>query len=160
MGIGGGGGRSVRGRGRGTEAGYGSSDRQASKVSAAGARTMRLTNARGGLVDIGLTIVKVLLQRVDAAVPELFIRADPRVRRGEWFRPERQPMVAAAYPPTYQPCLLEDLDVFRDGIERHSEGSRKVGHLELAFGERPYTPSSAGTSTIRLNIGRVRLSTS
>ena len=83
---------------------------------------MRLTCARVGLPDIGLAVTEVPLQRVDVALPEPLVEADPRVRRGERFRPEGEPMVAAANMPTDQSGLLEDFDVLRDGIERMSNG--------------------------------------
>src|SRR5690348_412009 len=68
----------------------------AAKMSAAEARTTRLTYARGGLPGIGLAVGEVPLQRVDAALPEALIQPGPGVGRREWFRSERQPVVATA----------------------------------------------------------------
>ena len=95
---------------------------------------MRLTYARGGLVRIRLAVPEVLLQGVDAAFPEPLVQTDPRVRRGQLLRPERQPVVAACHAPLHQAGLLEDLDVLRDGVQRHVEWPREICHLELALG--------------------------
>ena len=44
-----------------------------------------------------------------------------------------------------RPGLLEDLDVLRDGVERHVEWPREIGHLELALGREAPDDGTART---------------
>ena len=62
-------------------------------------------------------------------------QTNPRVRRGERFRPERQPVVATGHAPLYQACLLEDFDVLRGRFERHRERLGELADREITRGE-------------------------
>src|SRR5947209_2084492 len=96
-------------------------------------------------MDVRLAVAEVLLESVDAALPEPLVEPDPRVRRSESFRSQRQPVVAARDAPLHQARLLQDFDVLRDGIERHVERPCDLRHLELAFGREAPDDGAAGT---------------
>src|SRR3989440_363147 len=79
--------------------------------------------------------LEIPVQRLQTCLPECSVVIDPLPGLREGTGLEPAPGLPAAAPAAHQPCLFEDLDVLRDGRERHREGCGELAERQLPRGE-------------------------
>src|SRR5580704_16061038 len=87
------------------------------------------------LLLLALKLLEVIVQAVEALVPEAPVVIEPPGRVPERTRPEPAGPVLGVAAPRDEPRALEHLEVLRDGGEAHLERRGQLGDRSLALGE-------------------------
>src|SRR5579885_228333 len=100
--------------------------------------------ATARLLSLCLDLAQVLVETIEAFLPETPILLDPisRVLERRRFQPARSPL--GLPPPADQPRSLEHLEMFRDGGKAHVERLRQFGDRKLAHREAGEDRPSGG----------------